>query len=568
MTSSDSMLPYYEEALARYERALVDARRLIVVPTVRAKLEEMAKTQQRWQDEIPSAELALMKSGQIEQARKLELSSTADLRKTVRNLLAEIENEERSLLKVRSAAAGSAIETGQLTLVLGGALAVLAAIVIGIALSRGIGKPVVAMTEAMNKLAGGDKTVAVPAAGRKDEIGEMAKAVQVFKDNALRAEALEDDARRAREIAEGERERGEAERAQTAEQQASVVADLAKGLAQVAEGDLTGRLSAFPTEYRKLETDFNSAIAKLQDTVRVIAGDGQGIRSGSGEISQAADDLSQRTEQQAASLEQTAAALDEITATVRKTADGAKHASEMVSAARTDAEQSGRIVQDAVSAMKAIEKSSGEISSIIGVIDEIAFQTNLLALNAGVEAARAGEAGRGFAVVASEVRALAQRSAEAAKEIKTLIGTSSSEVDAGVDLVGRAGEALSRIVSQVKEINAVVTEIAASAQEQATGLAQVNTAVNQMDQMTQQNAAMVEETTAASGSLAGETDKLAAHVGVFKLGRASPAGNTAPRRVASPRPDTRKPASALGRAASRGNLALARQPDEDGWEEF
>src|SRR5690606_18841880 len=257
---------------------------------------------------------------------------------------------------------------------------------------------------------------------------------------------------------------------------------------------------------------------QLQDAMSVVVTNVSAIRSGSGEISQAADDLSRRTEQQAASLEETAAALDQITATVNRTAAGARQASDTVQAAKGDAETSGNVVRDAVSAMGAIEKSAQEITQIIGVIDEIAFQTNLLALNAGVEAARAGDAGRGFAVVASEVRALAQRSAEAAKEIKVLISASTSQVNSGVSLVGQTGEALQRIVSRVAEIDGLVSEIAASAQEQATGLQQVNTAVNQMDQVTQQNAAMVEQSTAASHSLAQEAEALAGSVARFQIG--------------------------------------------------
>jgi methyl-accepting chemotaxis protein len=350
-----------------------------------------------------------------------------------------------------------------------------------------------------------------------------------------------------------------------AEQQAAVVADLAAGLAQLAEGDLTGRLRSFPQDYKQLETDFNAAIIKLQETISVIAGNSRGIHSGTGEISQAADNLSKRTEQQAASLEETAAALDEITATVRKTAEGAKHASEVVTSAKADAERSGKVVQDAVVAMGEIEKSAQEISQIIGVIDEIAFQTNLLALNAGVEAARAGDAGKGFAVVASEVRALAQRSAEAAKEIKALIQASTTQVASGVNLVGETGKALTRIAKQVNEMTAIVTEIAASAQEQATGLHQVNTAVNQMDQMTQQNAAMVEESTAASHSLAQEAEKLTSLVGQFKTGQEASSHHRGP----APKPRPAAPRAAA-RPISRGNTALARKPEatEDSWEEF
>jgi len=304
--------------------------------------------------------------------------------------------------------------------------------------------------------------------------------------------------------------------------------------------------------------------------VAVVVDNVAAIRSGSSEISQASDDLSRRTEQQAASLEETAAALDEITATVNKTADGARQASSVVQSARGDAEKSGHVVRDAVAAMNAIEQSSTQIGNIIGVIDEIAFQTNLLALNAGVEAARAGDAGRGFAVVASEVRALAQRSAEAAKEIKTLISASGQQVGAGVNLVGQTGEALQRIVSRVAEIDGLVSEISASAQEQATGLQQVNTAVNQMDQVTQQNAAMVEQSTAASHSLAQEADVLAASVSRFRTGQAAapvltaPKPTSAPIRAPQPVAQTVAAIRSAGGAARRPALAVV----SDGWEEF
>jgi methyl-accepting chemotaxis protein len=306
----------------------------------------------------------------------------------------------------------------------------------------------------------------------------------------------------------------------------------------------------------------------LQDTMKTVAGNTATIRSGAVEISSASDDLSRRTEQQAASLEETAAALDEITATVKKTADSSKYATTVVSSAKADAEQSGEVVNKAVIAMGGIEKSSQEISQIIGVIDEIAFQTNLLALNAGVEAARAGDAGRGFAVVASEVRALAQRSATAAKEIKTLISTSGQQVKAGVDLVGETGKALGRIVIQVNEINGIVADIAASAQEQATALHEVNSAVNQMDQVTQQNAAMVEEATAASQSLSQETDELARLVGKFQVGEAAAAHRSAPARKPA-RPQATVQAmktSGAGGAARKPSPALAANAET--WEEF
>jgi len=366
---------------------------------------------------------------------------------------------------------------------------------------------------------------------------------------------------------EVERARSEQERQRSAEEQETVVGNLAESLKRMAQGDLTARITApFLGRYAQIKDDFNAAIDALREAMGGIGATTGSLRSGADEISTASDDLSRRTEQQAASLEQTAAALDEITATVRRSAEGAKQASAAASGARSDAARSGEVMRDAVTAMGEIEQSSGQITQIIGVIDEIAFQTNLLALNAGVEAARAGDAGRGFAVVAQEVRALAQRSADAAKEIKTLIASSTAQVERGVRLVGDTGQALTGIVDKIADIDVLISEIAISSQEQATGLNEVNTAVNQMDQVTQQNAAMVEEATAAAANLKTEAAELASLVARFQTG--APAARVERAQPGRHAPAANPVARAQARIAAYARPGGAAQPAADSWEEF
>ncbi len=477
-----------------------------------------------------------------------------------------------ALVSLNAAYAASSAETqriasttSRLQLLLASAGLALGAI-LAFAIGRGITRPIKLMTVAMGRLARQDLEAEIPGVGRRDEIGVMAVAVQVFKDNALQACVLACEQAEAanRRAAEDERVRLDAEQTAASAAAALVVGSIGMGLHRLAGGDLMFRLNdALPEAYEQLRSDLNTAASALHDLVRNIVTNTSGIRSGTDEITQASDDLSRRTEHQAASLEQTAAALDQITATVRKTAEGAKQASDIVARTRTDAVQSGEVVRQAVAAMGSIERSSEQVGQIIGVIDEIAFQTNLLALNAGVEAARAGDAGRGFAVVASEVRALAQRSAQAAKEIKALISASAQQIGVGVKLVGETGQALVRIVSQVGEVTTAVCEIAASAREQAAGLAQVNTAINQMDQVTQQNAAMVEQSTAASHSLAQEAAELVSLTERFQIG-AAPSGATGATSVQpmnrSAKPAKCAPKVAALKAVSKGGGAALRKP--------
>ena len=343
--------------------------------------------------------------------------------------------------------------------------------------------------------------------------------------------------------------------------------ELAAAMRELANGNLDQHLDRpFIPALEALRLSFNGTIDKLKEAMRAVGANAQAIAAGSGEISSAAQDLSKRTEQQAASVEETAAALEQITTTVADSSRRAAEAGTLVAQTKLDAERSSEVVRNAVHAMGEIENSSREISSIIGVIDQIAFQTNLLALNAGVEAARAGDAGKGFAVVAQEVRELAQRSATAAKEIKSLITTSSEQVKDGVSLVGQAGKALEEILSQVDQINTNVTAIVEGAKEQATGLKEINQAVNTMDQGTQQNAAMVEQSTAASHALAKQADGLFSLLSQFKVGEASQGRLAAARQDAKPvASPARVMASRVAKAFS-SNMAVA--ANRDSWEEF
>ena len=437
--------------------------------------------------------------------------------------------------------------------------------------ARALASVLARMTETMTQLAGGDLSAEVSGDKRADEVGAMARAVQVFKENGLKARALETEAERHRAASDEERRRSQEIERERTEAMAQATGGLANGLKHLSAGDLAFQITeTFHADFESLRADFNQAVDQLRTTLAAVSDATSSIDGGSREISRSADDLSKRTEQQAASLEETAAALDEITANVSNSSKRAEEARTVAIQANDSARQSGAVVANAVDAMSKIEQSSNQISSIIGVIDEIAFQTNLLALNAGVEAARAGEAGKGFAVVAQEVRELAQRSAQAAKEIKDLIRNSSGEVQNGVKLVSQTGEALKTIEGYIVTINQHMDSIATSAREQSVGLSEVNTAVNQMDQVTQQNAAMVEETNAAGATLASEAARLKDMVSHFRLGGASAtlvrqAENQAPVvRAASP---ARALVGKIGRAFS-GRAAATAQPAGDSWEEF
>jgi methyl-accepting chemotaxis protein len=467
-------------------------------------------------------------------------------------------------------------EAARQTMLAGAAIAALLLLtaVIGTLFVRAITGPLARLTNAMHRLAGGDLACEVPAQERRDELGAMAKAVQVFKKNAEEKVALE-------QTAEDQRRASEQRRHERETREAAAAAEIAALCERVAEGDLSGRLNEagkdgflltlgqrlnqlvaslhgitdelassmtamsngdltklITGEYHgvfgELKTGANGMAARLTDLAGRLAANAATVRDAAGEISAGSSDLAARTESQAASLEQTAASMQQVTTTVRQNADNAQAANALAMQARSSAEQGGQVVHDAVAAVQRIEHSAQKISDIIGLIDEIAFQTNLLALNASVEAARAGEAGKGFAVVAQEVRALAQRSANASKDIKALIVESNAQVKTGAALVQRTGEQLAGIVDGIARVSDIVAEIAGASKEQATGLEQINAAVSQMDEMTQRNGALVEQTSASAQALAGQARDLAELVGFFRTRAPTQAPTQAPtlRRVA------------------------------------
>ncbi|MBX9846323.1 MAG: hypothetical protein K2Z80_31410 [Xanthobacteraceae bacterium] len=462
---------------------------------------------------------------------------------------------------------------------------------------RKLVKPLTAIDDSMRRLSSGETELALPNVRANDEIASMTRAVVVFRDAALERERLERQAEEQRALADEQRNRANAERARTeeerrknaelqaqaAQEQARVIGNLANGLQRLSEGDLVFRLDAAAFgSYRQISEDFNRMAERVAASMSVIATSTREVTNSATEISEATTDLSQRTEEQAASLEQTSASMEEISKTVKANSEHAQHANELATNTNEVATRSGEVVAQAVEAMSRIEGSSRKIADIISVIDEIARQTNLLALNAAVEAARAGDAGRGFAVVASEVRSLAQRSSQAAKDIKDLITNSGTQVQEGVELVNRAGQSLGEIVASIKSVADIVSDIARASTEQAEGIDQVNKALAQMDEVTQQNSALVEENAATAKSLEQQAAAMSEQVGTFKLAAndyaAPPQEPAAAARAAAPKPRPaagKPPAPAhkssgvqrgpVGRMHSA--LATALKADED-WKEF
>ncbi|WP_428969913.1 methyl-accepting chemotaxis protein [Sphingomonas sp. Xoc002] len=521
------------------DQSLAQVRSMEQDPVAKTAMEDFAPIWQRFTNHIPQT-IALSSRDETDAAQASALQEVKDY-DAQNAALGRAEDAYTAAMDKARAEAKATAETGRLITI----AMILAAVALTIALLtlliRQIAKPLNTMTKAMGELAAGNMAVHVPDADRRDELGDLASAMTKFRDQLAAAERSK------------------------AEQTTLIVDSIGRALSNLAKGDLLTRVDADLTgPFATLKTDFNAAAEALQNALAQVSTAVTGINGGAGEIRTASDDLSMRTEQQAASLEETASAIDEISATMRTTAQRTASANAAVRGARDLAEQSGGIVQNAVEAMDGIERRSNEISDIIAVIDGIAFQTNLLALNAGVEAARAGDAGKGFAVVASEVRALAQRSADAAKDVKERISASSQQVAEGVRLVGEAGQALTGIITRIVEVSGLVGEIANAAEQQAAGMQQVNTAIGEMDGVTQQNAAMVEEATAAARSLATEADGLARQIARFQIGQSVdtlPANvHTLQARLSTAAPRLRGKPMPL----AQSNAALA----EDDWSSF
>lgn len=425
---------------------------------------------------------------------------------TIRDLAVALIDEASTIAETQYRTAAASLTVSLASLI----AAIVATLAITLLINLRIIRPIVIMTRSMQRISAGELDTPIPSLDRRDEVGAMAQAVQVFRENALRGIALEQEAETNRRVAEMEKAELQARAEAEADERLHRATDaLASGLKRLASGDMLCEIhEPFAPKFEALREDFNNSVSQLRE-VLVAAGQSAGaVTSGTSEISNASDDLSRRTEQQAASIEQTATALDEITVNVQLNSERTMEVRGLVTDARGKAAQARQVVSNAVAAMDRIERSANQINQNIGVIDEIAFQTNLLALNAGVEAARAGEAGKGFAVVAQEVRELAQRSANAAKEIKALIRGSEAAVGEGVKLVNDTGEGLNAISHLVQLVDTLMSAIATASQQQSVGIREVNTAINQMDQSTQSNAAMVEEMNAATAGLVREAVNL------------------------------------------------------------
>ncbi|KUR70907.1 hypothetical protein AQZ52_13920 [Novosphingobium fuchskuhlense] len=546
VTADESYLKSYYEGRDEYDKASAGLEAQLTEPELRDLLLKSRAETLKWRANWGDKYVALVRSGQRDAAQDaIRAAGKAVLVTDAVLPLRAIRDTKIKAIKEETARQDWAITFAWIALVLGGSALIGLAFLLARRLSNAIAQPIGALTQTMSALAGGRSDAPIPGADRADELGDMARAVMVFRDAALE---------RARAVADREK----------------AMALIGERLAAVAQADLSVRIGTVPPAFQTLADDFNEAMARLCEAMGIVQDSIVAINLTSSEIQQATTDLASRSEQQAASLQASSSAMDHLTTQIENYAKIAANVSESMVEARGEAEGGGRIVGRAIEAMDNVARASTEISDITALIDGIAFQTNLLALNAGVEAARAGEAGKGFAVVASEVRALALRATEAAGAIKQRVAAVTSHVESGVSLVNETGAALEAIIGRVSTVTASISTIAKTASEQSADLRKINLAIGAMDQMTQQNAAMVEETNAATKNLTQEANQLSQAFASFTIGRerrSAPVarlGAAVPVRVAisPPRPKVAAPATPAAPPVS-GALAL----DAD-WDEF
>ena len=503
VTGDPSYLKSYEEARVEFDATAVELAAMLTVASEQAQLAEARRETLAWRRDWGDRLIARVKAGDRDAAQQeVRDAGQKVLVSKIALPLRALRATETDAMAAHAGDQSSAIRMALIALAVGGVALIGIAVALAMLLSRQIARPITTLTQAMADLAAGRHDIDVGAAGRSDELGDMARAVLVFRDTAV-AKLADDHDREAAMTAIG------------------------SGLRSLSQADLTARLADVPAAFRVLSDDFNLATASLNQVLGDVRGSVDSIKRNSGEIAQAATDLAERTEREAAALQQSSSALDDVTRSIREGAVRAIEASSAMADTCGEAERGDAVVRQAIAAMHGIEQASDEIAQIITLIDGIAFQTNLLALNAGIEAARAGEAGKGFAVVASEVRALAQRSADAASEVKAKVQAASTHVGAGVELVEQTGDALARIIERVSGVGTSIDAIARSTDHQATSLGQINIAIAEMDAMTQQNAAMVEQTSAASRQLVAEAEALATSVGTFAIDAPEPVGRHA-----------------------------------------
>ena len=542
VTGDDTYLKSYYEGRDDYDSTSAAIETMLDDQTMKDKLLESRAETQKWRAEWGDKSIEMVKQGDREGAmERVRGGGKAALVSAAVLPLRDLRDHEEAELEAQAEGQHTAITTAWIALAIGGLALITLAITLQRKLSRNIAAPIGELTDTMAALASGRNDVSVSGTERVDELGNMARAVLIFRDQAVAKVAADHDRERA-------------------------MAEIGRKLHDLSQSDLRARLRDLPEAFATVATDFNDALDQLCSVMSSVRGSIDSISTSSSEIRQAAADLSDRSEEQAAKLQSSSAAMSEITRKVGESAGIAVQANRAMSEARSEAEQGGAVVQRAIVAMQGIDQATREIAEIISVIDGIAFQTNLLALNAGVEAARAGDAGKGFAVVASEVRALAQRAADAASDVKSRILSATEHVTSGVELVNDTGGSLNRIIERVSSVSESISAMAEAAEQQSSGLLKVNEAISAMDAMTQQNAAMVEETTAATEMLAREARQLFEAFSIFKVddnAGSSRLAAAAPRRKVEPvmaRPVAPPPPVVVG------NLAV--QPSEDDWSEF